>query len=83
MELKQAPKQPLKELLQAFNRTSMELKQVSLDNADIAFTFNRTSMELKRKMRREEIKIMNPFNRTSMELKLCSIPPININEGSF
>ena len=56
---------------EAFNRTSMELKQRNkVVHASGDDPFNRTSMELKRRttMTTDEVFVF-PFNRTSMELK--------------
>ena len=71
MELKLSLHPRKHRVLQAFNRTSMELKPPDITlSCSFIFPFNRTSMELKL-----EIRICYPlynqaFNRTSMELKL-------------
>ena len=59
--------------MSAFNRTSMELKQLAVVRFAIVVvipTFNRTSMELKPVDSARLDKKSRPFNRTSMELKL-------------
>ena len=61
-----------------FNRTSMELKQYSINSSSIRkYPFNRTSMELKPARLASRFSCRASFNRTSMELKLIYLRLFN------
>ena len=70
MELKRQSEKFRNDVLQAFNQTRMELKQVMRGGLPIKqTTFNQTRMELKPGKVWTITQVKTPFNQTRMELK--------------
>ena len=70
MELKPDLFEPENHFADAFNRTTMELKQQDADNIYFLYRpFNRTTMELKQSPSFANLLKTHAFNRTTMELK--------------